>query len=373
MMTDFHFDLDSDWNTLLSFLPKGWKEQAKPLGALERNRNFANPAVLLRVLLLHLSCGHSLRTTAALAKESKLASVSDVAVLKRLNASGEWFLWMAQEMRKEWFPAMSGGSRIEGYNMRLVDCTTVEEPGATGTTWKIHYAFSLDGMRCDDVHVTSPKVSECFTNFAIRRNDIVFGDRGYCKTKGVAHVVDHGGHVVLRLISHTPLYDSSGVRVDLLSRLNRLSEGKCGEWDVYIRKGERMIPCRVCALKKSRAEEEKTRKTILRKASRNGRKPRKETLEFAKFVVVLTTLDASFDCKEILKLYRMRWQIELAFKRLKSLLGLGHLRKTDPEGAKAWIHGKLFLAVLIESFIRAGESFSPWGYPLMDEVAEYMA
>ena len=61
-------------------------------------------------------------------------------------------------------------------------------------------------------------------------------------------------------------------------------------------------------------------------------------------------------------MYRRRWQIELAFKRLKSLLQLGHLRKTDPEGAKAWLQGKLLAACLIEQLILTGERFSPWGY-----------
>jgi hypothetical protein len=53
---------------------------------------------------------------------------------------------------------------------------------------------------------------------------------------------------------------------------------------------------------------------------------------------------------------------QLAFKRLKSLLQLGHLKKTDQDGAKAWLQGKLFVATLIETLIAVGERFSPWGY-----------
>ncbi len=34
------------------------------------------------------------------------------------------------------------------------------------------------------------------------------------------------------------------------------------------------------------------------------------------------------------------WQIEWAFKRLKLLLQMEHLKKTDPQGAKAWLQGK---------------------------------
>jgi hypothetical protein len=63
-------------------------------------------------------------------------------------------------------------------------------------------------------------------------------------------------------------------------------------------------------------------------------------------------------------MYRGRWQVELAFKRLKSLLGLGHLKKVDPQGAKAWLQGKLLVAILIEALISLAERFFPWGYPI---------
>ena len=67
-------------------------------------------------------------------------------------------------------------------------------------------------------------------------------------------------------------------------------------------------------------------------------------------------------------MYRGRWQIEIAFKRLKSIIGLGHLRKSDVEGAKAWLHRKLLVAFLMEALIAAGERFFPWGYPLSPEL-----
>lgn len=61
-------------------------------------------------------------------------------------------------------------------------------------------------------------------------------------------------------------------------------------------------------------------------------------------------------------MYRARWQIELVFKRLKSLAGLGHLKKHDPQAARAWLQGKLLVALLIDALRMASEAFSPWGY-----------
>ena len=98
--------------------------------------------------------------------------------------------------------------------------------------------------------------------------------------------------------------------------------------------------------------------------SRKGHIVRPDTIEAAAYVFVFTTLDRRFSPTAVLEMYRGRWQIELSFKRLKSIIGLGHLKKTDLEAAKAWLHGKLLVAFIIEALIVAGERFFPWGYPI---------
>jgi hypothetical protein len=121
---------------------------------------------------------------------------------------------------------------------------------------------------------------------------------------------------------------------------------------------------RLCALKKSEGAAERARRRVLKEAAKKGRQVQPETLEAAGYIFVFTTLAPRFGPAAVLEIYRGRWQIELAFKRLKSLMGLGHLKKTDPQAAMAWVHGKLLVAFLIEALIAAGESFFPWGYPL---------
>ena len=63
-------------------------------------------------------------------------------------------------------------------------------------------------------------------------------------------------------------------------------------------------------------------------------------------------------------MYRLRWQIELSFKRLKSLAQLGHLPKYDDRSSRAWLYGKLFLALLTEKMMRVASTVSPWGYTM---------
>ncbi len=79
--------VDEDWDVLLSFLPRDWRELAQDTGALKGLRKDKTVDNLLRTLLLHLGCGHSLRETVVRARQARLADLSDVALLKRLKKS----------------------------------------------------------------------------------------------------------------------------------------------------------------------------------------------------------------------------------------------------------------------------------------------
>ena len=166
--------------------------------------------------------------------------------------------------------------------------------------------------------------------------------------------------------THLPLYTYRMASFDLLKNLRTLKEGDIGDWNVYfedIEGGKTKL--RLCAIRKSKAAIEKAIKAIKRRASRSGTKPREQTLELAEYFNIITSVNRyKLKGEEVLSLYRARWQIELAFKRLKSILELGHLPKKDPESCKAWLHGKLVVALLVERIFQEAESFSPWGYPL---------
>jgi hypothetical protein len=358
-----------NWDVLLSFFPQSWEEKAKELGALHRFRKFADPEALVRTLLIHLADGCSLRETAARASEGNIASISDVALLKRLRASGEWFRWMAAELMKQWITKQPAVMFGKDFRIRIIDATTIQEPGNTGSTWRLHYSIGFPSLQCDEVHLTSPKVGESLKRFSVHPGDILLADRGYAHCADIGHVVRSGGNVIVRMnISNLPCMQMDGTPFILLEHLRTLTGTKLGDWDVCTRDGALLITGRICAIKKSKEAAEKARAKVIKDSKRKGREPQPETLEAAEYIFVFTTLDRSFPATMILEMYRGRWQVELAFKRLKSIMQLGHLKKKDTDAAKAWIHGKLFLAFLIEVLIVAGESFFPWGYPIREGI-----
>ncbi len=351
-----------DWEILSSFLPADWQQQAKALGAMRRARYIKEPETLLRLLLMHLASGCSLAETAARAAASGLAQISAVGVFKRLRSAEGWLRWLAQQMRQEPGWELAALDR----RLRAVDATAVSEPGATGTDWRLHYALNLASLECDFFELTAVgEGGETFRRFPIQAGDVMLGDRIYATPPGVAHVVDAGGDVIVRVNRQTlPLFDRYGGRVDLLTRLRGLRGGALLEERVRVKRpGGGWLHGRLIALRRSAEATEQARRKLRDRARRNQTKVSAESVEFAAYFLLWTTLtQRTLRAPDVLSCYRTRWQIELVFKRMKSILGLGHLPKTDPQSAKAWLVGKLFVGLLVERMIAEADSISPWGY-----------
>jgi hypothetical protein len=355
-----------DWQFLLTFLPVGWQDQAKALGAIQRSRKFEHPETLLRILFIHLADGCSLRETAVRAKHGNIVDISDVALLKRLKAAGAWLQWMAAGVMEKWVEKQPEAIFGDKLRLRLIDGTTVQEPGSTGSTWRIHYSILLPSLQCNEVQVTSPKVGESFKRFTVQPGDVFLGDRGYAHRDALLYVIEGGGQVLVRInLTNLPLLHEHGAPFPLLENLRTLTGARLEDWAVRLPAEPRPIPGRLCALKKNKPAAERARLQALRESHKKGHTVRPETLEACEYTFVFTTLPPdTFSPAQVLEIYRGRWQIEIAFKRLKSLLGLGHLKKTDVELSRAWLQGKLLVAFLIEALVASAERFFPWGYPL---------
>ncbi len=366
-------ELQREWDLLASLLPPGWQEAAREQGALKRARNVKDPEVLLRLILLHAGAGLSLRQASARAKITGLAEISDVALFKRLRSAEPWLRWMTRrmlQMRRYCSKVVTSGF---GKRLLVVDATTVQEPGATGTSWRVHYSLRLPTLVCDFFEITDARGGETYKRLPIQSGDIVLGDRGYCHREGVAYVKDRGGDVVVRLNSTSfPLLSARNQPFQLLPMLRTLKGWQSKEWSVRFEASSGSYTARLCAIRKSSVAAQRAKERIIREAKKKQKHPAPATLEAAEYIFVLTTLaKTKFNTTMVLELYRARWQVELAFKRLKSLMQSGHVPKYDPESARAWIQAKLLTVLLIEGLQEKACFFSPWGFqiPLAESLA----
>ena len=240
------------------------------------------------------------------------------------------------------------------------------------------YSLRVPDWQCDYFRLSPAKGAgngESLQHFAVAPGDCLLADRGFSHLAGLAHVQRSGGRVIVRLNEqNTPLEDQHGQPVKLLPWLAKLKgPGTVGGLKVWVRpnKGAGLterVPARLCAVRKSVEATALARRKLQRRAQRNAQELRAATLEHCAYLVVLTTVPSDMLSDEaVLQWYRVRWQIELAFKRLKSLGDVGHLPKSDERSCRAWVYGKLLIALLTEKMQRHAASLSPWGGRWLDQ------
>ena len=200
-----------------------------------------------------------------------------------------------------------------------------------------------------------------FTRFG--KGDIVMGDRAYGTLPGIAYLRERKAGYVLRIKPRGfAVYDGKKRRIDLLKRFSGLKEGKTADITVRCVIGGRYEPIRVCALRKDWESEMKGIKRLTKEnqRKRGGKPVSKEQREGNRYVIVATSLGEEASAVQVLELYRLRWQIEIAFKRLKSLFAYNDLPSKREDSVRAWFYGKLLLAALCETLVNTGR-FSPPG------------
>jgi hypothetical protein len=368
---------NEDWVLLRSFFPLDWKQIARRTGALKGLRQDKSEENCLRILLMHLGCGYSMRETVVRARQAQLGDISDVALLKRLRKSKEWLHQLCSALFTERGIDPAVGSP---HALRLIDATDVKEPGKTGSLWRIHYSLSWPELKCDYFKLTPTKGEGCAESLRqhpLRKGDHVLADRGYSHASGIHFASDQQAFVIVRLNPDgIRIENQNGQPFELLEKLQFIQQtGEVASWPVLIPlEGRTSLKARLCIIRKSQAAIELAQAKLRRRANKHGMELQPSTLIYAQYVMVLTTFpEEEFPAQAVLELYRFRWQIELVFKRFKQIAQLGHLPKQDDDSAKAWLYGKLFVALLTEKLIAHARIFSPWGYSLQSGSKQSLA
>ena len=358
--------LAEEWSVITRFLPDGWQELARSTGTLKRARQVRSADVLLRLAFLYAASGLSLQQAAARATTAGLARISSVGLMKRMRSAGPWLRALAEGVFAESARMPSLEAVPAGRRLRIVDATHVRVSGSSGTDWRLHYVLRLPTLTCDFAEVTDAKGGETYMRVPVRPGDIILGDRGYSHREGVAHVLDCGGDVVVRLnATNFPLAGIDGGPIDLVAMMRSITGYSPESWPVRFKANDREYEARLCAVRKSASAAQLSRERLLKAARKRGKTLQDQTLEMAEYVFVLTTPGVDdLTAAQVLELYRARWQVELGFKRLKSLFDVGSAPNRDPEAVKSWIYAKLLAVLLIERLGEESRLFSPWGFPL---------
>lgn len=328
---------------------------ARQTRAFLRPRAVKSAPDLLRLVLAYCLGGMGLRSTSAWAACVQLADFSNVALLQRLRNCEAWLEHLVG--------ALLGGAPVaHGRRIRLIDGTTVPKAGRTAKQnnglWRLHCAFDLPAERFSFFALTDEKGGEQLDRVPVAAGDIFIADRGFMHPERLAHVREQGADFIVRAgWKGARWLDGKGKPFDLLAALAAAANAGVLDCPIWIgRKKTPPLALRLVAFRKPAAAAEISRAKARRAAQREGNAILGGTLVAAEWVILVTSLEAkAWPSTEIGDLYRARWRIEMAFKRLKSIIGLSGPPGEDPKVAKTWILAHLLMVLLLEPHTSAPE------------------
>lgn len=343
---------------ILKEIPEGYKAACWETKAMDRRRGIQDEDTLL-TLCLYYSYEKSLIDVKNYALNEFSINISDVGFMKRFKRCGEWIKWINQHMMKEKSAIYEIPERLKNKNVIAIDASNITSKGAVQQNWKLHYAVNLFSMAAEQFKITPESTGESLKNFELHKNDLVLADRIYATITGIECCRNSGADFILRIRNKAfKLYDKNRNEV-VLSELLKKVKNKCRDFYLYYMNfNKELCPIRFCAARKTKEEMEFEQKNLRKKESKKQVKISEETKFSHNYFFVITSLDDSFSAEEILGLYRLRWQVEMVFKRLKSILNLGSMPTKTAVSSEVWLNCKMLIALLIEKLMLSID-FSP--------------
>jgi IS4 transposase len=353
--------LDSqDWQQLVERLggSEALARSARAHKAFLRPRGVKKAEDVLRLALMYGPGGGSLRSLAAAAAQLGLADMSDVAVMERIRTAADWL----QSLCAERLARTAGeiGAAMAGQPIRIVDSSRLKGPGARA--WRLHLCFDAELTRMVDAAITTTKEGERLDRLTVVPGEIRLGDRGLPQPDGIRKVLAQGAEVLVRLTWNSLQLRAAGKPIDWLALFKEADERGMLDMPVCVHKAHSSftpLAMRLVVVKKPPEAAVTARKKAQRASRKNQRRTDPRTLAGANHIVLLTSLSPeAFPAASLAALYRVRWQIELAFRRMKSILHIDRMPARDPDLARAWLHAHLLFALLIDE-IAAEQAISP--------------
>lgn len=333
---------------------------ARKYKAFLRPRGIKSAVDLLRLAFMYGPGGYSLRALAAMAAADDIADVSDVAVLERLKRTADWLQSLCEEALGRVAKVIDAS--LTKRPIRIVDSSRLEGPG--DRVWRLHLCYDAGGARIVDAAITTSTEGDRLDRLAVTPGEIRVGDRGFAKPDKIKNTLDAGADVLVRLSWNSlQLSHPSGKPIDWMDLFNQAGVQGSRDIPVLMHKAHSQfdpLPLRLVLIKKPPAAAAKARAKARRSSQKNQNRIDPRTLAGADYLILLTSLRCEeFAISLLGALYRLRWQVELAIKRLKSILHIDRLPAKNPDLARAWLYAHLLLALLLEEASSELDALSP--------------
>lgn len=338
---------EKDWAFVLTLLPVDLEDSARLTSAVCRRRKLPDAAALIRMALAYALTDLSLKDVAAWATSLSLTEITGPGLFYRLRQAEGWLERVLGETLAAHLPRDASGLPI-----RVVDATVINGPGEVPVHWRAHVLISAVTGAIRSVQLTGDEGGEKLSRHTFRQGEVILGDRGYGTARGLHAATQQGARIVVRFHPDTlRTCDTKRQRIYLKQHEDQVPTTGAVEFPILVpippppsRSDKKWKSAKAMAWIAARAVAGRTRA--------------------GEVIWILTTLPQGVPPLAIMGLYRLRWQIELIFKRLKSLLHLDTLPSRQGPTAKSWMLARFLAAALAQRLVEPNGPLSPWGYEL---------
>ena len=328
--------------------------------AFQRPRDVRSATDLLRLALAWGPGGYSQQQVVAWAGEQGIAGLTDEALIQRLHNAVPFLQAVASHLLLPLPGGNEGGSEgapcWQGRVLRLCDSTSLSQPASKGTDWRLHGVHDLACGGFTHLELTDGHGGEALDRGTPVAGEVRIGDRGYANAQAwqrfCAASEGQADYIVRMRWNTVRLVDEAGEVLDLIKLLQALPpEAETHDIAVRVQSGQHQtpVPIRLVVRRNTPEATAAAQQRLRRQASRKQTRLDERSLIAAGFLVLATSLPGT-ECPAaaVLAVYRLRWQIELAFKRLKSLLHIDRLRTRTEAGTRCWLYAHLIVALLCD-------------------------
>jgi hypothetical protein len=346
------------WDAVVAELSRGidLEATARQFKAIQRVKKLRSAGDLLRLAMIWGPGRQSYRETAALAAHGRIVAMSDKGIVGRMRKAGDWLAHILAGM----LAARANRARPAGLAVSVIDGSVICSPGK-GEDWRLHARYDAGRGRFSDLVLTTARHAECASRTPSQARQITIMDRGYARVRSFQAVLRDGGDFIARTgWRQLVFYDAKRQRIDLMAllRQRRLRAGRFAEHAVWVNGIERGLRLIIQPLPPEIAARQRVKRA--RTANKKSQQLDPRTAEAAGFLMLVTSLPVrGHSTRQVLDRYPDRWQVEIGFKRYKTLGGIDALPAADPALARTWLLAHLIAAVLIDDLVNEIIAFPP--------------
>lgn len=302
---------------------------------LKRKRKIKKYSILVEAGILYIVENLSFQRLADIMAIKHKIVMSDTAWKKQISKLAPVFYSVMMEYMKN-FKSQIKANKILGHsNVYALDATDITTEGKKGTLLRAHVSYGITNKIYMNALIASVKIGESAKLHTIDPNGLYFADRAYGKTPQIEYICEHGANFIFRFSpSQVKFFVDAKCKkkIDFLSLIKERNEKF--SFLCFFKHNKMIRTIRVIASPLPKEKADIAVQKVKRTSVKKQRSLQASTAEFAKWLFLSSSLSPDdFSDEDIISAYRNRWQIELHFKRSKSLLNFHRLRTSSVDYA----------------------------------------